>query len=303
MNIFVEMKIPAYSTFVDLESFERCGEFSQPLRCFEFSLGEGVSHHRKMENLEIYLLLSGSGQMDVDGSPQRVVSPCLIIKRPGSFLDIYWDVSVELLCLSYGESCYERFISSGVMSSSHRVIYFSLSEDLLAMIEKLKDASKSTPLNALGADLCDRLAEVILLNCRSLGTHLCDEKFDHKVKSLIRYLKYYCTNDLDVQGLSRRFGVKKKDLKESWFLYFPLSPEQCVHLFRIQKAREYLQEDELNVSEIASAVGYNSVQAFLRQFKKFAGLTPKQYQLKIRSGILGFCQSPELRYPLQQVFF
>jgi len=57
--------------------------------------------------------------------------------------------------------------------------------------------------------------------------------------------------------------------------------EKYVILQRIEKVKELLMYDELNLSEIAWQLGYSSVQHLSQQFKKVTGLTPSAFkQLK-----------------------
>lgn len=57
--------------------------------------------------------------------------------------------------------------------------------------------------------------------------------------------------------------------------------EKYLILQRIEKVKELLMYDELNLSEIAWKLGYSSVQHLSQQFKKVTGLTPSQFkQLK-----------------------
>ncbi|MEF3313812.1 response regulator [Paenibacillus sp. GYB004] len=47
---------------------------------------------------------------------------------------------------------------------------------------------------------------------------------------------------------------------------------------RMAKARELLKQSGLRIYEIGEAVGYRSTQHFIAEFKKYAGLTPKQFR-------------------------
>ncbi|WP_317165767.1 helix-turn-helix domain-containing protein [Chitinophaga agri] len=60
-----------------------------------------------------------------------------------------------------------------------------------------------------------------------------------------------------------------------------LTIEKYVILQRIERVKELLQYDEMNLSEIADDMGYSSVQHLSQQFKKITGMTPTGYrQLK-----------------------
>jgi AraC family transcriptional regulator len=57
-----------------------------------------------------------------------------------------------------------------------------------------------------------------------------------------------------------------------------LTIEKYVILQRIERVKELLQYDEMNLSEIADSMGYSSVQHLSQQFKKITGLTPTGYR-------------------------
>lgn len=54
--------------------------------------------------------------------------------------------------------------------------------------------------------------------------------------------------------------------------------EKYVILQRIEKVKELLVYDELNLSEISFKVGYSSLQHMSSQFKKVTGLTPSEFK-------------------------
>lgn len=54
--------------------------------------------------------------------------------------------------------------------------------------------------------------------------------------------------------------------------------EQYLILQRIERAKEFLEYDELTLSEIAHKLGYSSVQYLSTQFKKATGFSPSHYK-------------------------
>jgi AraC-like DNA-binding protein len=55
--------------------------------------------------------------------------------------------------------------------------------------------------------------------------------------------------------------------------------EQYIILQKIEKAKELLVYDELNLSQISDELGYSSVSHLSRQFKKITGLTPSHFKI------------------------
>lgn len=74
---------------------------------------------------------------------------------------------------------------------------------------------------------------------------------------------------------------------------FSLSFQQYLNQYRLSKARLFLAQNELSVSQIAEKVGYNSTSFFIRQFHELYGCTPGQFQ-KNQPGRRG------VPYPLAQ---
>ena len=56
-----------------------------------------------------------------------------------------------------------------------------------------------------------------------------------------------------------------------------MSPITYIHTLRIQKAKEMLQSDYGNISDIAYTLGYTNIYEFSRMFKKYTGLSPTHY--------------------------
>ena len=54
--------------------------------------------------------------------------------------------------------------------------------------------------------------------------------------------------------------------------------EQYIIRQKIEKVKELLQYDQLNLSEISYQLGYSSVQHLSNQFKKVTGVTPSQFK-------------------------
>lgn len=52
---------------------------------------------------------------------------------------------------------------------------------------------------------------------------------------------------------------------------------------KITRAKEMIREKNMNFTQIADYLGYNSIHYFSRQFKKITGMTPSEYALSIQA--------------------
>jgi AraC-like DNA-binding protein len=73
----------------------------------------------------------------------------------------------------------------------------------------------------------------------------------------------------DYSHLSRVFSHHEKDTIEHYLIRL-----------RIEKAKELLTYNDINVSEVAYNLGYASAAHFSRQFKKMVGISPSVFQKK-----------------------
>ncbi|MCK5119160.1 MAG: AraC family transcriptional regulator [Candidatus Latescibacteria bacterium] len=83
------------------------------------------------------------------------------------------------------------------------------------------------------------------------------------------------------------------------------SPIEYLLELRISKAKEFLEDSDLNISEIAAEAGFDSSQYFSLVFKKLVGFSPRHYRRLIReSGVSGICLplAHLEEYPTQKMF-
>ena len=59
------------------------------------------------------------------------------------------------------------------------------------------------------------------------------------------------------------------------------SPIDYLNYYRIECAAHFLATTDMNVAEVAVHCGFADSSAFIKQFRKYKGTTPKQYKLHI----------------------
>ena len=56
------------------------------------------------------------------------------------------------------------------------------------------------------------------------------------------------------------------------------SPLAFINEYRIQKAAQMLSETDLQISQIAQSVGFDNFSYFIRKFREYKSITPKEYR-------------------------
>lgn len=123
------------------------------------------------------------------------------------------------------------------------------------------------------------LSKLVENNCY----HVNDNKISNKDKYMQQSFKYVQANywhELTVEDLSKHLNLNRSYLYTIFKEELNLSPQQYIINFRINKAVELLNNQELTIAEIARSVGYQDQFIFSKTFKKQKGLSPKSYRVK-----------------------
>jgi AraC family transcriptional regulator len=140
----------------------------------------------------------------------------------------------------------------------------------------------------LAAEPAPEQVEDLKVKLNNLGFELLDDKRSslvNQIKStIIKMIHNSNTEDLNKKAsvlLSEKLNKDYHSLSTLFSSIEGITIEKYIILQRIERAKELLMYDEMNINEIAYSLGYSSVQHLSQQFKKITGLTPTHFrQLK-----------------------
>lgn len=110
-------------------------------------------------------------------------------------------------------------------------------------------------------------------------------KLAEGLESLMEREKLYHQNDLRLETLAEKLGSTKHFVSQVINQHFKMNFFEYVNLKRIEEAKELLRttrREELNVIEVAYAVGFNNKGTFNSVFKKVTGSTPTEFRNQSR---------------------
>jgi AraC family transcriptional regulator of adaptative response / methylphosphotriester-DNA alkyltransferase methyltransferase len=103
------------------------------------------------------------------------------------------------------------------------------------------------------------------------------EDLAKKAKDLIDNAK---GNEENLTQMVAQLGVSASHLSFIFKQRYKMSPLHYLNEVRLQKAKTLLSETDMPILDVAGEVGYESLSAFYRLFKKYTGMAPKAYRLK-----------------------
>lgn len=182
---------------------------------------------------------------------------------------------------------------------------FSISEDLLRgyfpqLLSGIVKSIRSLPQGLFGAEQVQRLL-LELAKCRTLEeieaffrnnvfTVLNQEYEDTNgssqrvqlVRQVQEYIHDHYDTDLSLQHCAELVHLHTFDLSRLFKQVTGINFIDYLIEFRMEKAKEMLNDPQLKVQDIAEKLGYTSQRGFMRAFKKFTGMAPGQYRSKLK---------------------
>jgi len=156
-------------------------------------------------------------------------------------------------------------------------------------LEKLGIPFKTIDLGVVETmgNIDDDQREILSKNLLRSGLQLLDDKKSiliEKIKNVITEMIHYADELPDVNYsdyISEKLGYDYTYLANTFSEVKGITIQHFIIVNKIEKVKELLLYDELNLTEISYKLNYSSVAHLSNQFKKITGLTPSFYkQLK-----------------------
>jgi len=129
----------------------------------------------------------------------------------------------------------------------------------------------------------------LLSTRRQLRAHLTDQQsgeadrdrgglssFEDRVREAIR--RHLADPDCTVEQLAEEIGLTRRSLARKTKKHLGQTPSQLIRTMRLERGARLLSETTETVSQIAYAVGFNSLSYFSRSFRSHFGVPPSTYR-------------------------
>ena len=92
------------------------------------------------------------------------------------------------------------------------------------------------------------------------------------------YLSQNCEQNLSLDEIAEQFYLSKYYMCRLFKEVTGYSISEYINIHRIQKARHYLENTDLSISEITGLIGYGSMTHFEKNFKTYMNVSPLKYR-------------------------
>lgn len=105
------------------------------------------------------------------------------------------------------------------------------------------------------------------------------EQSHNPIRQVIKFIHSHLTEGVDLKRMSEEVGMSQT----SFYRYFKrelgMSPLEFIINEKIKFAKQLLKDQQIHINEVGYMAGFSDCNYFIRLFKKYEGITPKQYQL------------------------
>ena len=274
---------------------------------------------RRLEEAEIIVVYSGVLRCIVDGNPLflREGDACLVPPHlpvdqyaeggPCRFFYIHVELNMQKADAAFKQRIVSNYVNrpsdmepgffflpplkpentvvcvgQKMQTGSYKNEIFTLFQRLL--LERNRETVHSTLLIALeAAQILALLGQCWLRQTVPPAETPTGREQNKLVQDALLYLHSHFSAPLRVADLAEQLKVSQQYLTRLFRTETGLSPIKYLNHLRIEKAKEYMRTTQMNISEAASACGFDNIYYFSRLFKQLEGMPPSAYRAWLNS--------------------
>lgn len=130
-------------------------------------------------------------------------------------------------------------------------------------------------------DTLQEIEKVLIEFFNYIEEYLADNKIEkQKVtgKKILEYLSKNYKQDLIFEDVAKQMGISYSYMRKLVKDHTGSSPIDYINKLRIEEAKRLLAQTEMSIVSIAEEVGYHNGQSINRFFKKYEGVSPKEFR-------------------------
>lgn len=107
---------------------------------------------------------------------------------------------------------------------------------------------------------------------------------DPVVLAALNYIRDHLNERIRIKTMADELVVRRRYLEEKFRSVLKRSVLTEISRARVEKAKELLADGEMQMSEVARRTGFFSAQRMATIFRRFAGMSPREYRRLIQTG-------------------
>ena len=268
---------------------------------YTFSLSEGSEDRRQMRlrsvasakyggdwysiphshsHTELFYIVGGDGQFQIDGRLFPVRAHQLVVVNPGI---LHTEVSYEAHPLEYIVLGIEGLELTPAEGGEARYCIYTFPErnEVLTCMQKI--LLEMQDRRAGYETMCMAFMDVIMVQLmRGSGVSVAESQArfpsNRQCASVRQYIEQHYKENLTLDLLAEKASINKYYMAHAFKREYGVSPINFLIACRIREGKRLLAETDLSLSQIAVVLGFSSSSYFSQSFRNAEGASPTEYR-------------------------
>ena len=275
------------SSYLFLKQHKRSWRLAPPVRSLGFYTDHELLERQQVEWFEISLRFGPDQpriRTTINGREYETAAPQMVIKRPGDLVFNAVQNVAQCLWISYDAPEFREMCDRGmpdwlaVEEIRPNRNLFRLFRDITSLVDRHPAPGVCERIDLL----CLEFLQEALLDATLRERSRIDPAEEGKIRQIAEHFRINFAADLDIDQLLEKYGLSRRSFFRHWKNCFNRTPAQYIFELKMNEACRLLAETDRGLSEIALAVNFGSESYFCGAFRKYTGVTPRQFRLQNR---------------------
>lgn len=246
--------------------------------------------HKHPNTLELMYIYSGEGRYIVGKREYAVKTGDMVVCNAGILHGEapFQEDNIQTYCCALTNVSIPGLPDNWLIDISHKPVLCleTYVESVAQMMSTLHTLYLKKDINEIA---CQHLSISILLliygvleEQKGKSKELEEQKKENLVRKVTEYIDQHYMESLTLQTISQAFCISISNLSHIFKKETGLSPIQYVIHRRIGEAQSLLIDTQMPIHEIEQSLGFGSSCHFSAMFKKYVGISPKEYRSHFR---------------------
>ena len=285
--------------------FEKSDSLNTPIECFVFDAGQNIfpvkPHWHYFE--EFIYMLDGRAEMRCGDCSYILNKGETIIFHPSAVHSIYpadiglpvyavlkFDINRFNLTPAYAPKL--RDIFKYAEKNGMKILFNrEVSEKIecgriwTACLSEFNNYKYGRDL-VLQANIYELLMNIIrlwLADGMIIDSRLIPRAEDYVIENITEYIDLFLSENLRAADIAEQCGLSYSCFAKKFREQYGMSCKQYIERMRLYKAEEFLVFTDFDLNYISQETGFSDCSHLIKSFKKYKGITPKQFRTSRRS--------------------
>ena len=239
-----------------------------------------TSRPKGRKDYQLLYIAAGQGHFFINGQERVVSAGNIIVYLPGQPQEYvyYKDDKTDVYWVHFTGSDVEKIIDYYNIRLSENIIYIGTSPDYQWLFGQIiQEMQLCRPRFEELISLL--LRNIFILISRNLiGANRADNSLENEVELAMHYFRENYRSEINVEDYALSRGISASNFYRVFKQISGSTPLQFILKLRLSNAQNLLENSNLTIAEIASAVGYENPLYFSRLFHKHIGVSPSEYR-------------------------